>query len=72
MKTAVAAAMEKEAENFNIAAAVEAGAALIVCNGFLMAEATQQGVDQYPDQAFALIDSVDAQGPNLLNLTFKK
>ncbi len=56
----------------NIAAAVEAGAALIVCNGFLMAEATQQGVDQYPDQAFALIDSVDAQGPNLLNLTFNE
>lgn len=56
----------------NITAAVEAGADLIVCNGFLMAEATQQGADQYPDQAFALIDSTDAQAPNLLNLTFNE
>ena len=56
----------------NISAAVEAGAALIICNGFLMAEATQQGAEQYPDQAFALVDSVDAQAPNILNLTFNE
>ena len=56
----------------NISAAVEAGAALIICNGFLMAEATQQGAEQYPDQAFALVDSADAQAPNILNLTFNE
>lgn len=55
----------------NISAAVEAGADLIICNGFLMAEATQQGAEQYPDQAFALIDST-VEAPNVAALTFSE
>jgi len=55
----------------NISAAVEAGADLIICNGFLMAEATQQGAEQYPEQAFALIDS-SVEAKNVAALTFSE
>ncbi|HHX92481.1 MAG TPA: BMP family ABC transporter substrate-binding protein [Clostridiales bacterium] len=55
----------------NIAAAVEEGADLIVCVGFLFEGVLAEMAVQYPDQLFALVDAqVDA--PNVAGLTFSE
>lgn len=55
----------------NIAAAVEEGADLIVCVGFLFEGVLAEMAPQYPDQLFALVDAqVDA--PNVAGLTFSE
>lgn len=55
----------------NIASAVEGGADLIVCVGFMMQEALTAAADQYPDQMFACIDAT-VDKPNVASLTFNE
>lgn len=55
----------------NIAAAVEEGADLVICVGFLLTSVVAESASQYPDQQFVVIDgTVDA--PNVAGLTFSE
>ena len=55
----------------NIAAAVEEGADLIVCVGFLLGSVVAESAAQYPDQQFAIIDNV-VEPENVAGLTFSE
>lgn len=56
----------------NIAAAVEEGADLVICVGFLLASVVAESASQYPDQQFVLIDNTVADAPNVAGLTFSE
>ena len=55
----------------NLSAAAEEGADLIISVGFLMQQATAEAAVQFPDQKFAIIDSV-VDAANVAGLTFKE
>lgn len=55
----------------NIAAAVEEGADLVICVGFLFEGSLTEASAQYPDQKFAIIDST-VDSANVAGLTFNE
>ncbi|NCB41800.1 MAG: BMP family ABC transporter substrate-binding protein [Clostridia bacterium] len=55
----------------NIAAAVEEGADLVICVGFLLGSVVAESAAQYPDQNFVIIDNV-VEPVNVAGLTFSE
>lgn len=55
----------------NIAAAVEEGADLVICVGFLLASVVAESAGQYPDQKFVIIDNT-VENENVAGLTFSE
>jgi basic membrane protein A and related proteins len=57
----------------NLSQLAEEGYNLIISNGFLMGEATDNAAKEFPESSFAIIDfAYEAPGPNLLGLVFKE
>lgn len=57
----------------NIESLIEADCDLIICVGFMLADATKAAAEAYPDQKFAIIDdSSNADLPNVACLMFEQ
>jgi basic membrane protein A len=70
-KEATAVANEPEsAREERLQQLIDAGYTSVVAVGFAYAPAVKKVAAQNPDVKFALIDSLDATGPNIENLTF--